>query len=969
MTTASHHNISRNIGRTVSRGIGHPACHPAVPLWLVWLTCCAVLVLAAGGAAHAQPAAAGAGGPFPTIELGMHTGAITSIASDAAGRVAVTVSEDKTARVWDVASGASIGVLRPPQGPGNEGKLYSVAVSPDGAVAAVSGWTSTEALRNNAIYLFELRQGRMLRRIDGLPNAVNGLAFSPDGRVLGAAAGAGAGLRLFDMASGREIERETAYVGGLNSLHFSANGRRIVAAGQDGLLHLYGNDSGRWLPLAALPMPGGQRVRAPRFSPDGRYIATGYDDTAVVSVLRTDTLAEVARPTTDPVSRHPVLAWSADGHWLHAGTAAPIGAYSMLRTWPAQDASRYTEVRLGTNSASGLQALPGGRVLFATLDPGWGLVQPDGRTSNYFPLGADFRLQDGAFNVSADARRMRFSLRLGSRAPQVFDLGAGGMVADDPGITGPRQQAPGLVFSNWRGAEQVLLNGERLPLQPNEMARSLAITQDGNRFALGTDWGLGLFNRQGKRLWYQPTASATWAVAVAGDNRHLVSAHGDGTVRWRRLDDGVEVLALFLHTDGQRWVAWTPEGFFDASPGGEQLIGQHVNRGADQAGEFVSAAQLRERYFQPALVAQRLAPGGTERQATATRNLGDVRRVLDGAASLPPQVQLLAATDSQGDVTVQVKVNARDGGLGPIRFYLDGKPMEGRQAGVPIDGTISRSFALPPGRYKLEVAASGSNGVEGQRVAQELVVSGAPAPAALHILAVGVEQYRDTKLQLKHSAADAAELGAQLAQRAKPLFPRGVQLTVLRNEQASLAGIEAAFEQLRARFRPDDTLVIFLAGHGESSASGGYVFLPWDFERGAAGPAGQGLNETRLQAMLRQSPTKTLLLIDTCEAGSAEDLVAGAYRRLNGLTQHVLIGASRKAELAREGYQGHGVFTAALLETLGRKPEDAGDKTLTVVDLSAFVDKSVARISRSLPGYQQRVSGFLGSARFPVVAR
>jgi hypothetical protein len=98
-------------------------------------------------------------------------------------------------------------------------------------------------------------------------------------------------------------------------------------------------------------------------------------------------------------------------------------------------------------------------------------------------------------------------------------------------------------------------------------------------------------------------------------------------------------------------------------------------------------------------------------------------------------------------------------------------------------------------------------------------------------------------------------------------------------------------------------------------------------------------------------------------------MVAGAYRRLNGLTQHVLIGASRKGELAREGYQGHGVFTAALLETLARKPEDADDKTMSVVELSAFVEKSVSRIARTLPGYQQKVSGYLGSARFPVVAR
>ena len=949
-----------------------PALSPALALgwvlsWLLaWLL--AWPQLAIGQPSAGQPAPP-AQGPVPVIELGMHTGAITGIGADAGGRWAVTTSEDKTARVWDVASGAAIGVLRPPQGPGYEGRLYCVAVSADGSVAAVSGWTSTEALSNNAIYLFELRSGRLVKRLDGVPSAINGLAFSPDGQLLAAAAGAGVSLRLFELPSGRELSRETAYLGGLLNLQFSPDGRRIVASGLDGLLHLYGRDSGSWQPLAALPMPGGRRVLAPRFSPDGRYIVTGYLDSHVVSVLQASNLSEIGRPATDTSHRSAFLAWSLDGQWLHGGLVGPVGSVSQLRTWSTRDSANFKDLPIGTSTITGLQSLPGGRVLFSTMDPSWGLVQPDGRVSDHRSLGADFRLQDGAFTVSDDARRVRFSLKMGVRPPQVFDLGAGGLVADDASLPQPRQAAPGLTLSNWRGTDQVLLNGQRLPLQPNEMARSLAISADGSRLALGTDWGLSLFSRQGQRLWFQPSSSSTWAVALSGDGRHVVSGHGDGTVRWRRTDNGSEVLALFLHTDGQRWVAWTPEGFFDASPGGEQLIGHHLNRGPAQAGEFISAAQLRERYFQPALVAQRLLPGGSERLAVATRSQGDVRRVLDGAASLPPQVQLLSAGDGQGDVTVQVKVNERGGGVGALTFYLDGKPMEGRQAGVMTDGTISRSFALPPGRYKLEVAASSRGGVEGQRVSQTLVVSGTPAPAALHILAIGVEKYRDPRLELKHSANDASQLGADLAQRGKPLFPSGVNLTVLRDEQASLAGIESAFDKLRAKFRPDDTLVIFLAGHGESGAGGGYVFLPWDFERGAAGASGQGLNEARLQAMLTRSPTKTLLLIDTCEAGSAEDLVAGAYRRLNGLTQHVLIGASRKAELAREGYQGHGVFTAALLETLARKPDDAGDKTLTVLELSAFVDKSVARIARGMPGYQQRVSGFLGSARFPVAAR
>lgn len=51
----------------------------------------------------------------------------------------MTASDGKTARVWEVASGRQLAVLRPPKDVGTEGKLYAVALSPDRAVAAVGG--------------------------------------------------------------------------------------------------------------------------------------------------------------------------------------------------------------------------------------------------------------------------------------------------------------------------------------------------------------------------------------------------------------------------------------------------------------------------------------------------------------------------------------------------------------------------------------------------------------------------------------------------------------------------------------------------------------------------------------------------------------------------------------------------------------------------------------------------------------
>ena len=79
--------------------------------------------------------------PILRIETGMHTVTIARIGIDAENRYVATVSNDKTVRVWELFTGRLIRTIRPPIGEGNEGKIYAVAVSPDGKTIACGGWT------------------------------------------------------------------------------------------------------------------------------------------------------------------------------------------------------------------------------------------------------------------------------------------------------------------------------------------------------------------------------------------------------------------------------------------------------------------------------------------------------------------------------------------------------------------------------------------------------------------------------------------------------------------------------------------------------------------------------------------------------------------------------------------------------------------------------------------------------------
>jgi hypothetical protein len=157
-----------------------------------------------------------------------------------------------------------------------------------------------------------------------------------------------------------------------------------------------------------------------------------------------------------------------------------------------------------------------------------------------------------------------------------------------------------------------------------------------------------LFQSDGRQRWRASTPSVAWLVNLSADGRFVVAALGDGTIRWYRSDTGKLALSLFVHPDGQRWMQWTPEGFYDASPVGADLFGYHLNNGRDQAGTFIRASQLQQKFFRPDLIARRL--GGDE--AAAAAQVGDVRQTLN-TASVPPQLTILSRrTLSDGDLEI-----------------------------------------------------------------------------------------------------------------------------------------------------------------------------------------------------------------------------------------------------------------------------------------------------------------------------
>ncbi len=932
--------------------------------------------------------------PFPALDPGMHTATINRLAVDRAGRWLVTASDDKTARVWDLANGGRLAaVLRVPVGEGNEGKLYAVALSPDGALVALGGFTGS-AGTEAAIYLFERAGGRLLQRLGGLPNAVLHLAFSADGHRLAAALGGANGLRVYEAGAGgrwAQVAADAAYGDDSYSVEFDASGR-LLATSYDGDLRLYtAGQRGLLTPLQRRPAPGGSKPFFARFSPDGRRIAVGFDDSTAVAVLDGASLAPLPSPDTSAIRNGNVSSvdWSADGQRLLAtGTYGQADGTFPLVAWPSAGGAPQLLLLGMTDTVMDLRPLADGRLVFGGGDPAWGVLDAQLQRTPLFrgPPVLDHRNNPGgsigsggveAFRLApaGEGRWLEFRAvtrdASGPRARLVrFDLADRRLLLPtSPATAGLAPRSTGLPIDGWRSTTAPTQAGKPLPLQPYERSRSLAISTDRQRFALGSGWAVRLFDAEGQRRWRTPTPDIAWLVNLSPDGRFVVAALGDGTIRWYRTQQegaaaaGSEALALFVHPDLQRWILWTPEGFYDASPGGDQLFGYQLNNGREAAGTFIRSAQLQKQFFRPDLIARRLSgrPDDEAAIAAAVAEVGDVRTSLS-LASLPPAIRIVGQrTLPEGDTEITYELIDRGGGIGPVQLRLNDKLVEGR-ANPPRPGLNVHRVPLPPGRMKLNLTAYGRSGLVASLPAVLELEGAAPSEApTLHLLAVGISAYRDKALQqgVRFAAGDARAFRDALLAAGRAPTTRVAEPVLLTDAQASGAGIRAALAAMAGRVRLGDLFVLYMAGHGVA-VNGDYTFLPQDLLYRNNESLREGLGGEELSTLLsRINSNKTVVVLDTCSSGGfrlpGRSLgEKGAIDKLARQSGQVVFAAAGDERLALESPDNQrGLYTGALLRALAGAADTDRDGLVGVREAADYVEKEVQRLSQQLFGYEQ----------------
>lgn len=896
--------------------------------------------------------------PTLRIETGMHTAPINRIGADRAGRWLLTASDDKTARLWDLQDGRLAQTYRPPIGPGNEGKLYAGALSPDGRWVAVGGWGGGWD-ESDYILIFDRASGRLLRRLTGLPQVVKQLVFSPDGTWLAAGLGGKSGLRLWRTGSWERVGEDRDFGGNVYGLDFSADSQRLAATSEDGDLRLY-----RLAPelhrLARVKAPGGEPTGI-RFGPDGR-LAVGYYDHTRADVLNADDLSLDVTPDLAGMRDGSLssVAWSGR-RLLAGGTWGDQG--SPLRTWPETGHGRPSNWLAGQSTLMDLAQLPEGAVAWGSADPAWGVLDDMGRTRlSLTPASADLRSNREGFRLSAAGHQVRFGYENNGKSPVVFDLAQRRFLPENSaGLASPRTE--GLDVRAWKNDKKPTLNGRPLALLPHEKSRSLAIAPDAERFALGTEWRLRLYAGDGRELWQQAAPGVAWAVNIPASNTLVVVAYGDGTIRWHRLSDGRELLALFPHADRKRWVLWTPSGYYAASPGGEDLIGWHVNNGRDAAADLFPASRFRERFNRPDVIDRILSTLDEDqalRQADSAR--GQRTQQVSIARILPPVVDVLSPDEgsrvSEPRVTLRYRVRSpADAPVTAVRARVNGQSVESGRALKPVkvdDGSQTISIPLPRADAEVQLFAENKNGIS---VAATLNLVWAGEKEAftvkpkLYVLAVGVSDYANRDYRLNYAAKDAADFAAALRKQAGRMY-REVEVKLLTDTQANKDEVLDGLDWLRQQVGQKDMGMLFLAGHGMNDSSGLYYYLPHNANAERLLRTGVSMGDIR--NTLKSLSGKAVFFLDTCHSGNVlgrrsldSDIAAVLNEMASAENGVVVFSSSSGREYSLEDPKwGNGAFTKALLEGFDGRADVNRSGRITFKMLDFYVSERVKELTR-----------------------
>lgn len=475
--------------------------------------------------------------------------------------------------------------------------------------------------------------------------------------------------------------------------------------------------------------------------------------------------------------------------------------------------------------------------------------------------------------------------------------------------------------------------------------------------------------------------------AFSSDNRFVLAFSGP-SLKLLDTSNGEEHASFIGFEDGE-WLVITSDGYYNSSEKGAQYLSVKVGETSYSVDSFYDV------FYRPDIVAAKLRGENIKDLITITMK--------DAIKSPPPVVEIspIASSPASSKAKVCYKVKSTGGGIGEIRLFHNGKLIESdgyykdmakskseqtqlialnskaiyedmRSVQIKEKAEVSpvttktkgdafndcKEIDAISGENEISITAfNKDNTVQGYMQTAKFTSAIKPEESHLYILSIGIDQYKDSTINLKYAVKDSGDIKEKILKQATTLYkPQNIHYELLTDSNATKPVITGKINELSKTIKPTDSFILFVAGHGVLLQNQ-YYMLTSEYD-GKVNDNNLISSNEIVEISKKIKSLSQLFIFDTCHAGGVDYIVSGLYdARMSVLAKkmglHIYASANSK-EAAMDGYQGNGLFTSTLLDGLNnnRNADKNKDNKISLVELGEYSKTSTTEISKKI-GHQQ----------------
>lgn len=409
-------------------------------------------------------------------------------------------------------------------------------------------------------------------------------------------------------------------------------------------------------------------------------------------------------------------------------------------------------------------------------------------------------------------------------------------------------------------------------------------------------------------------------LVASPDGRFVLVSTGTHRLGIYAVGGGVFPLLSLARVNGE-WVAWSGNGYYAASPGGEKMFGWSESHGPQEFATFHPAEKFAKHFRRPDLLKRAIELGSMD---AALKQIEVRAPTIDEI--LPPkcELKLIKQTGSRVQLQASAVSPVKDKPVVSMRLLLDGRPIVGgvgqRAVAAGEKAEATWEIDIPAGSHELKLLARND---DTSAVSNPLMVTGpksASQQPVLHRLCVGINEYQLATFNLSAATKDAADVFAALEKHCVGPENRfgSARGTMLTDKNATRANVLKAIADIRKVAKPGDLVVFLFAGHGIKQQDEFYLMT--HEADPSASLKGKSLSGEDLRTALADMECPVLLIMDACHSArgvkafrpATDDLT----RSLTDDTAGVTVLAAAMAHEVASATVENGYFTAALLKAL-----------------------------------------------------